>query len=68
MDMSLTAFRDGVSFIVEIETTGPEAYRWFLDGVPGNSEQEAIDWVLARMREQLGVLGGRIDDLGTKID
>ena len=53
---AIQAVPDGVTYIVEVQELGPGASTTIqqIDGVPGRSPEEAIEWVLTHLKEQYG--------------
>jgi hypothetical protein len=54
--VAVSAFRDGITFIVQIDVLDDEGketgQRQYIDGVVAQTEEQAIDWAIAQIKQQ----------------
>lgn len=64
--VQIEALKDGSTFIVEVQPVDRDGdavgAKWVLDGVPGSTVMDAMEWVIDKMRQAVTQLGGKIDD------
>ena len=73
MRLGISAFPDGAStYIVDVEVVDEDGVAlngypsWHMDGVPGATEDEAIDWLIDKLSIEIKSLGGRITPDGVE--